>query len=510
MRHLISILLPLALLASGCQAPAADRAPEIRAEFHLSFAGTKAVMGDPELAQLKDIASLAESAPVHTLITRKLADYLASQLVHGSTNAPDHFTTIIANLIRHEFVFELLSADDNSWRLALNTLGESASEMQDSLRKLVTGQSMHIVDKVDSLGSWHFKPDGAKRTTQVSMQGNWLLLENLTISEASDWQYQIRRDGRPRSTSGEHLYAVVIRSERLEGLLPGLEFSSPFQLEFKASARKGKQRLEGTFSFDYPQDLKLEKFILPTNTLRDPLISFTAARGIAGHFKHPSFRTWRLPEAPKQLISWTQSDIPMYSILAFPLKGSAAWLKRQTSRFEESFGPQLAAMRLGAITNMDKPSAIVWQGLPLIAPFVATAIDQDPDWLFFGTVPGFIPKGPNTNPPPAALLEQIMNRPDLLYYHWEITPPRLQQWRMLIDLGRILVLNSLPGQNNPFPIWLKKLEPLLGNTITEISRVNDRKWKFVRSSHIALTAMELTALTQWLTPTIVMPGLPGL
>jgi hypothetical protein len=495
-----------ALLAAFIPAIAAEPDPE----FTLHFAGTKSIVANPDATSLQELAALPESQPVYQHITRLMANRLALHLTPGRTNSTPAFAAAMADLFRHELVFELTSSAEQTWRLAVRAPKKEADALQKGLRELVTHSANVIESDLDSGRSWRFISKGTDRATHVSYQREWLVVDNLATSQPSPWRSAILRTGRPPCAAGKELYQIGLESRLLQKLIPSLKFDNPFRVELSSTARKGKQRIEGGVTFRTPQSLKLPEFNLPTNTLRDPLISFTAARGIADLFKRPQLREWRLPELPNQLVAWTQSDIPMYSLLALPLRNATAWLKRQTPRFQESLGAKLAARHLGVVTNMTQHSAVAWTGLPLIVPFVTTAKQQEPGWLFFGTVPGFMPKGPNTNPPPAGLLGQIRNRPDLIYYHWEVSEPRLQQWRNITDIGRVLVLNSFPDRSDPFPIWLKRLESRMGNTITEISRVDDRNWKLVRSTQLGFTAMELTLLAQSMTPTLTLPGPPAL
>ena len=505
MRQLIQFLLVIAIITLPRLSTAAQ--PQLR--FH--FAGTKSIAASADASQLQKIAALPQGGPVAREIARLIAEAAGKQWIPGLTNTPAAFVDAALTAVRQETVFESFPGEGGKWRLAIRVPVKLAGELQKALRQLLTHPSVVIQDQLDANSSWRFIPKASDCATHVSYQRDWLVIDNTAATQPSEWRSAILRDGRPPQTEPGKLFAAGFRSELIQQIT-GFRFQKQFHVNLNSVAHKGRQRITGTVDFEAPMNLKLEEFSLPTNTLRDPLISFTVARGIAGWFKRPGFREWRLPELPNQLIAWTQSDVPIYTVLSLPMNEAAAWLKRQTARFEESLGARLASKNLGSVTNMTNYPAVVWQGLPLIAPFVTTAEKQDPDWLFFGTVPGFMPTGPNTNPPPAALLAQFKGRSDLIYYHWEVTEPRLQQWRNITDLGRIIVLNSFPANKNPYPIWLKKLEPLLGNTITEISRVNDRRWTFVRNTQIGLTALELALATHWLTPTMTFaapPPLPG-
>ena len=128
---------------------------------------------------------------------------------------------------------------------------------------------------------------------------------------------------------------------------------------------------------------------------------------------------------------------------------------------------------------------------------------------------GIIPTGPNTNPPPAELLNQFLPRTNLVYYDWEITEAKLEQWMKTMQLVSMLTMQFSPtGFGNR---WLTNCAPKLGNTITEVTAVSPTELKAVRRSDLGLTAIELTWLARWLDnpafpafayPTNAMPGLP--
>src|SRR5208282_153759 len=81
------------------------------------------------------------------------------------------------------------------------------------------------------------------------------------------------------------------------------------------------------------------------------------------------------------------------------------------------------------ITTEVTNSQISWHGVPFIAPFVQTLHEPAGDFLFGG----FFPNTPFSRPLPAELWQQL-NRPNLVYYHWEITAERLKELPQLTQL----------------------------------------------------------------------------
>ncbi|MFM8471559.1 MAG: hypothetical protein ACKODH_16615, partial [Limisphaerales bacterium] len=181
-----------------------------------------------------------------------------------------------------------------------------------------------------------------------------------------------------------------------------------------------------------------------------------------------------------------------------------------------TLGTNVAKAGVGRIAFTTNRTEIGWVGMPILVPFVRPAPEPGDDFLLFGSMAGIIPMGPNTNPPPAELLNQFLPRTNLVYYDWEITEAKLAQWVPIFQITAMLSANpSFPGA--AANQWLRAVSPKLGNAITEITAASAAELKAVRRSDIGLTAIELALLTRWLDnpafpafayPTNAMPGLP--
>jgi hypothetical protein len=104
----------------------------------------------------------------------------------------------------------------------------------------------------------------------------------------------------------------------------------------------------------------------------------------------------------------------------------------------------------------------------------------------------------STNPPPPELLGQVFNRPNLVYYDWEITGERLGDARPLLQLYDIANYYRFTGTNVVTQKWIEDLKPHLGNTGTEITQGSPRELLFMRRSHLGFTAFELVMLARWI------------
>ena len=81
----------------------------------------------------------------------------------------------------------------------------------------------------------------------------------------------------------------------------------------------------------------------------------------------------------------------------------------------------------------------------------------------------------------------------------ESAGPRYVQLRRRLEQG---IVDGILPPNSSLPPERELAD------ITELSRVSDRHWKFLRSGTIGLTAAELSILAQRWTPSTPMPAMP--
>jgi len=183
-----------------------------------------------------------------------------------------------------------------------------------------------------------------------------------------------------------------------------------------------------------------------------------------------------------------------------------------------TLGTNVAKAGLGRIAFTTNRTELGWVGMPILVPFVRPAPEPADDFLLFGSMAGIIPSGPNTNPPPAELLNQFLPRTNLVYYDWEITEAKLAQWVPIFQLSAMMSATpSFPGAAAAHA-WLRAVSPKLANTITEVTAASPADLRAVRRSDLGLTAIELALLARWLDnpafpafayPTNAMPRMPG-
>jgi len=249
--------------------------------------------------------------------------------------------------------------------------------------------------------------------------------------------------------------------------------------------------------FPEPVTGPLESWQIPTNIINEPLISFTAVRGITPWLKNcATLERLELTPAPNEVFFWAQGHVTFQSFVAFPLKEAAAKVERAARHAPSLFSADWRKRGLAQIEWQTNMHELTWR-LPYAVPFLKSAAFKGRELV----VGGLFPPSPLTNPPPADLISQVNSQPKLVYYDWEITQARLASWRVVFQLAAMVSGKSQFSTNNAALPWLLAAEPRLGNTATEIAANSPAEWSLVRKSHVGLTGVELVALALWLEST---------
>jgi hypothetical protein len=268
----------------------------------------------------------------------------------------------------------------------------------------------------------------------------------------------------------------------------------PPQAKLTAAGRGANLRVEGRFQYDKPLELPLEPWRIPTNTVREPLLAFTAVQGVRPWLaERTGLKELGVP-APNQAFAWSQSQVPYQTYYAWAMPDAAKILSAAAPRLPAVAKSALSWVNFGELQFNTNLHRLTWLGWPLILPYAEPAPD-----------PGFAVAGifPVTNPgrpAPPDLYAQIIGRTNLVYYHWEITQPRLADFEILNLVYSMVAGHAPPSTNSVGTLWLKdtNVTSQLGNTITEITRVSPRELAGTRSASVGLTAIELFQIVRWL------------
>jgi hypothetical protein len=236
----------------------------------------------------------------------------------------------------------------------------------------------------------------------------------------------------------------------------------------------------------------------------------------------PSQLAERIGENPftNEFFIWANLSVPFETTALFPMKDAERHVQSLGRELPSKFNAELKNSYDGEFKYLEQTNELVWQGVPILAPFVKAVHEKAGEFLCVGTF-ALAPAGP---PAPADLWSQFKGRNDLVYYDWEFAGPRLAQWRMMTPLLPIFPMartntNFMPPVNgqavshSPTDVvdrWLSDLIPALtpskgnssnGNVVTEATRKGASDYTVVRSSQLGFTGIELFMLSHWLAGT---------
>ena len=391
--------------------------------------------------------------------------------------------------------------------------------------------------------AWRFHPqvaaDGSRRhlagdknaptdvggyTLSVNRVGDWTLVglspERSNAPTLNDLTARIQRTQTPvppeRSDATPWLEAdldLPRLSTALPALFPDSRFASdlsrftfhvsgpPFHvshLYFTAQADAAGVRTRAKLDFPEPLPLELEPWNIPTNLIHDPLIGFSALRGIRPWLTNLTSAFSLQPLAfPNQAFFWAQGGLPSLHFLAFPSADASNQVYQLSEMVLRDVNPILATNGWpgSAFERQTNAPGIKWLGYPDFSPSLDYADCGSNRFLIAGLAPNLM-----TNlPTPASLFQYLQASPKLVAYDWENTRTCVDGWTQMGQLTRHML--CLARMNTPYDAglaWVAALSPHLTNSISSIELSSRTRLSFARSSSVGFTGVELHLLADWL------------
>jgi hypothetical protein len=333
-----------------------------------------------------------------------------------------------------------------------------------------------------------------------------------SLPSADEAGKRIRASGRPVSPLADGW----LQSElNLPELAPVLSLSPKITWPNTRLTLHGQgEYVRSTVQMNFPEPVTgaLEPWAIPTNLIREPLVGFTAMRGVAPWLqKSDTLKELELKSVPNQVCLWAQSLFFYQTFCAFPAVDVTNTLIRVGERAPRLLSENWRNRGLGQISWQSTNQQVFWSGLLGITPYLRPAHDLDREFVMGGLFPTVM----STNPIPSELLSQVAGKSNLVYYDWEITQDRLYQWTITSQNFAVITGSGQLRTNTAGLPWLLNVRSHLGNTVTEITARSPAEWSLVRKSHIGFSALELVALTRWLENTrfprlglVLPPDLP--
>ncbi|MEO7297550.1 MAG: hypothetical protein ABI042_03115 [Verrucomicrobiota bacterium] len=479
---------------------------DLLASYH--FVGTASLAGDPNAARLKRISALPATIALREDVVRKLAR--ASVKILGgdaaNTNVAGLLVPIFNDLLTVESAAEIHGKTNAAFFIAAR-VDAAHSRIWETNLLSVTKAVKPAAVKSGQTSGWQANLNGG-RMLRFYREGNWTFVFAGGDQAESQAGFMKRvTSGHPAGTSKSWLEADINWTQ-LEMLWPhSVSPLKPARMEIKIQGRGGED-LRTTVRMIYAEkiDWKPAPWKIPTNVIRDPLISFTAARNIAPFLKSSlAFQQMKFNPLSQQVFFWALSQMPFQSYVAMPVNDPTNTVKILGPQMMTAFNETLKKREGGRLEISTNKIDLVWKELP---PFVAPHIGPDATNrnLLLG---GIFPLVPGTNQPPKELFQQVSSRNEIVFYDWEITEVRLSQWQVLsqifpffpkelVAIPKDSPTKTLAPARVPERKWLTAIAPLLGNTITEVSFKAPNELNMVRKSHLGLNSVELIFLSHWL------------
>ena len=489
-------------LSTGCleqQSSTPGTASTILYRHH--FLGTANLLHNTNAAKIPVILAMPATRVFTDQILQKLSkkpEMLWQRfLPAGASTQPTLVRPLLDDLAAAESYAEVRGPLQKSESVfAIELSDERASLWGVNLANIFTGWKLGNPSPL-SLGTakgWEIKKTEAPVLIQFVRAGKWVLIgvgpEKLTLLPGL--LEQVNKSGRPIALQPAVPLELEADFPRLSDWLPGITRCKLPHASLTLTGRGDHLRTEVRLPFSDALPWTEEPWRIPTNLVRDPIISFTAARGIAPLLSQvKGISTLGLKPLPSQFCTWGLATVLGETLLSVPVNNASNLLYEIGPKLPD-FTKELLGQSIGGFVLISNRTELVWGGWPVVVPHLRPVREAGTEYLLGGLLP--IP--PATNPQPAGLFAQLKDR-NLVYYDWELTEARLKHVRQLQQLWDIMSHRMLAVTNTPEQQWLLATGPHLGNTITEATLSSPKEVKIVRKSDLGLTGLELATLARW-------------
>ena len=517
MRHALIPVLSLAvILSAGCgkksdEGSSSKKSSGPRSQalapgtlLRIHFDGTEKLFADTNAASLKEIWSLPETQAFKNQTLEKLARapfQFYQQHIAGTNDFASTVRPLLDDVLRSEFFAELHGTNATpEFVFAIRLSSDRAQFWSTNLATVLqTWTGVSVVQ--DKSGAWELKKHHEPNLFRFARAGDWVVLgigqdelpfHNETLAA-------IQKNGRPVAANLTSWLEIAGDLSRLKSWvkLPEPIARSQFQLSVTSKGEDLKSRLTLTAPDKF--NLQLDPWRVPTNTIREPLTSFTAVRGVRPYVDGLSVvRDYDIHPAPNQIYFWALEQIPVQTYVMAAFDDATNALKRIAPKLMSSLSSNLFHRQIGKIVWATNESGLVWQRIvPIIAPFLQPVKETSGEFLFGG----LFPRSPHKKTLPDEVLAELNGRTNLVYYDLEMTGNRIPQWQNLSQLpdlvsGKNFLKISATGEK-----FLAVLAQKCGNTVTEAILAKPNELLVERKSDVGFTAVELVFLVHWLDST---------
>ncbi len=466
------------------------------------FAGTERISADTNAAAFTNLwcSPEAQALRAQTLgkLSRAPGTWFKSKILAGASDGAAQFRPLLDDLLSAEWFLQIRDATNGSPEYALAIrLNAARAQLWSTNLATVFQMWTDIPVAQDKSGNWELKKHQPPNLIRFARAGDWVVFgsgqDKLPLND--ELVQRILAEKRPAPAEKNDWLTADLDWPRLARWFPSLKAVDLPETQWQAVGRNGNLRLDGKLIFPQPLVLSLEKWRVPVDAIHQPIISFTAARGIASWLEKQNWaQPYEISPAPNQVFVWAMPGYPLQTFAAVPVPDAKKALAQFDQKLSANTGWQSHLMM--PVTMVMTNGQISWRGLPFIAPNLLALHEPAGDFLFAEV----FPNSPKSKPLPPELFAQL-DRTNLVYYDWEITAERLKLLPQLSQLALMVTRHQQLDAQSAAGKWLTRVGPKLGNTVTEVTQTAPNELSFVRKASSGLTAIELTALANWLEAT---------
>jgi hypothetical protein len=470
--HRVGLAVLMAFVWAGASRMAAADEPAL-ARFQ--FAGMAAWQRGPNGANLAKIEQLPASAELRQKTLTKLGLFAPQLLNIGAqTNLGAAIEPLAADFWQYGGVVEVRGLGAQRQALIAVTMPEARRAVwKTSLDQLkaAAGGRLALLQE----GRWTIVGTGDKAAESVAQ-----------------FQQTLKTSGAPelKPETWLQLYLNLPKLAPLLGLGAREDFPA---LDLAFGSKADDVRATGVLTFAKPISWRPDPWRIPRNIIKDPLVSFTAANGIAPWLeKFQLFQEMRLSNPLNQVYGWSQSGLPLLIYGAAAVKDSTNSVTELAGKLPPAVYNFMGQTKVGEFFWASNRAEIFWQGLPIMAPRLK-AVSEPAGQYVTGEL---FPASPRATNAPPELFAQVSGKNNLVYYSWEITEVRISSWRQFFQLAPLFAPARQVPTDFPAQKWLQAVGPKLGNTITEVTYVSPRQMNFTRRGNLGLSGFELVLLAR--------------
>lgn len=487
--------------------PAAPSSPPttitVEACARIHWLGMKRLAAETNAASFVEVWNLPESERLVAQTLDKLATAPWRLLKEGTAtnDAPVALLRpLLEDLVQEESYLEMRSPTNAAWegifaiRLNVERAGIWSTNLKATLESLTAGVSSPTET------GWRLKGDTTPKLIELSRTGEWTLVRfaNEQNGLMAETFARVEKGGSPYQPQTTNFWLTLMLD------LPRL--TSAFSANSESESNLPRIALSmigdganvltrGELHYLKPLGIELDPWNVPTNLVHEPLISFTAVRGIKPWLS--SQKLWSnlgLGEAPNQFYLWGLGATPFQTYFAAPSASASNQVSKLSNWMLNEGNLWLTANAIGSLVKLAEENGVAWSGVPFMRPTLKSVGSGDLAFLHGS----FFPAAGSNRPMPVELLYSVQSRTNLVAYDWEITAPRFDGWTgigqsLRISLGR----GRMPADSAGIT-WLRAIKPRLGNSTTGLLMTGPDELLMVRNSTVGLTAVELHLLADWL------------